>query len=175
MKVNPILITEGKWGETPWQFFADHNPPDTSLCTATFCIVTFQEKIVLVKHTSRGYEFPGGHIDYNEHPTETVRREIREEAGIIIKQPIYFGYKKVSPAEPIPHRDNPSKIYPFPHSYTLYYFAEAEEIMRNIELTSDVIATKIVNLNEAKELLAIEQNHHVIMEYLLNNQLIKLK
>lgn len=169
------LITEGAWGNVLWKFFADSNMPNIDLCTATFCIVTFQGKLVLVQHGLRGYEFPGGHIDPHELPNETIRREIMEESGVIVSKPIFFGYKLVSPMTPIPHRDNPSQTYPFPHSYVLYYHARADEMMPNASLTTDVSAVKLAGLHEALRLLALGHNHDAILRYLLKTSAIQLK
>jgi ADP-ribose pyrophosphatase YjhB (NUDIX family) len=169
-EANPAeyLVTSGQWGEIPWQFFASQTEIDPKLCTAAFCIVTYQGQLVLVQHGKRGYEFPGGHIDGNETAQEAVRREIREESGVIILQPTFFGYKKVSPLNPIPHRDKPNEYYPFPHSYVPYYFAEASEIMENPMLTPDVATVKLTSWADAQHLLTAEQNHQALVAYLLS-------
>lgn len=173
-KVAPDVITQGKWGEVPWQFVVDTNQPDISLCSAAFCIVTYQGKLVLVEHGFRGYEFTGGHVDPNEEIATTVAREVREESRAVIAEPKYFGYKKVSPTHPIPHRDNPNDFYPFPHSYVPYYFADASELLENEVFTSDIKSVRLVTYEEALQLLQPGHNHEKILDYLVQNQLINI-
>jgi 8-oxo-dGTP pyrophosphatase MutT (NUDIX family) len=170
-----VLVTSGFWGETPWHFFASIHQVDPALCTAAFCIVTYQGNLVLTEHGSRGFEFPGGHVDPNEEISSTVRREIREESGTIIVDPQYVGYKKVSPLAPIPHRDKAGEFYPYPHSYVPYFVAEASELLSAEELASDVKSRKVATLAEARSLLSATQNHIAIVEYLMNLGRLNLK
>ena len=77
--------------------------------------------------------------------------------------------KKVSPKEPIPHRDDPSKYYPFPHSYVPYYFAEATELLENEAFTPDVKSVRLVDYEEALNLLQPGHNHDKILSYLVDH------
>jgi len=163
------IVTEGKWGEVPWQFVVNTQEPSIELCTAVFCIVTYQGKLVLVEHNTRGHEFTGGHVDPNEEISATVAREVREESRAIISKPQFFGYKKVSPKEPIPHRDDPSKYYPFPHSYVPYYFAEATELLENEAFTPDIKSIRLADYEEALNLLQPGHNHDKILSYLVDH------
>ncbi|GEM_PF-2935269 len=174
----PFILMNGEWQDgTPWQFVAtpsSENFPNPSLCTAAFCVVTYQEKLVVVEHTKRGIELPGGHVDPDEEIPRTVEREVLEESGARVLQPTFFGYKKVSPANPIPHRDDQSKFYPFPHSFVPYYFCEAAEML-NVPLAADVKAVHLVTLQEARQLFTPGQNHHVIIQHLLQQGVIRLQ
>ncbi|APJ04718.1 NUDIX domain-containing protein [Silvanigrella aquatica] len=55
-------------------------------------IINDQNEILLVFHTYiAGWHFPGGGVDKGESPREAVVREVREEAGIIVKNsPVLF-------------------------------------------------------------------------------------
>ncbi|MCK5397447.1 MAG: methyltransferase domain-containing protein [Thermoplasmata archaeon] len=39
-------------------------------------------KYIMVKHTERAWEFPGGHIEGKETPLEAAKRELKEETGL---------------------------------------------------------------------------------------------
>jgi 8-oxo-dGTP pyrophosphatase MutT (NUDIX family) len=170
-----LIVTEGKWGDVPWQFVATEQQPPSELCTAAFCILIDGDKLILVEHSSRGYEFTGGHIDHDEDIAQTVSREVSEESKAIIDAPTFFGYKKVSPAEPIPLRDDPSRFYPFPHSYVPYYFARVIRFSDDVELAQDVKAVRSATYDEACKLLEPGHNHDKILSYLLDMGLISLQ
>ncbi|AYQ31183.1 NUDIX hydrolase [Runella sp. SP2] len=54
-------------------------------------IVEYEQKILLVQRSLQqeflpGYfEFPGGKVDFGEHPEESVVRELKEETGLSVK------------------------------------------------------------------------------------------
>ena len=58
-------------------------------------IITSNNKIALIKKARGGYlgklDLPGGRIEHNESPEDTLKRELMEEVGGIIK-----GYKLLS-------------------------------------------------------------------------------
>jgi 8-oxo-dGTP pyrophosphatase MutT (NUDIX family) len=169
------LITTGVWGDVPWEFIAGLQEPDQRLCDAAFCIVTYQGKIVLTEHKTRGYEFTGGHIEPGENIIAAVVREVREEGGAVIDTPRFFGYKKVSPSQPMPHRSIPDRYYPFPHSYVPYYFAEASGLLESVAMPEDIVSIRLVSHNEALKLLRSDQNHDKILDYLIANRLITVE
>jgi len=160
-------ISAGKWKDIPWEFIIDPVPPNPSLCTAAFCVVMYQEKLILVEHKSRGLEFPGGHIEMNETSEQAVKREVMEEAGAVITDPVYFGYKKISPTKPISHRDQPSKSYPFPHSYIPYYFSKANHLIKDAKLSDDVREIRIITVEEAGEKLSNQNKNDSIIRQLI--------
>ncbi|MBP9681293.1 MAG: NUDIX domain-containing protein [Bacteriovorax sp.] len=50
---------------------------------------------LMVKNKFRSWEFPGGHRENDETFQETAHREAFEEAGVIIKNPVYVGYYRL--------------------------------------------------------------------------------
>jgi len=174
-KVNRVLVTMGEWNSITWKFFAGVYSPEIELCTAAFCIVTFKKRLVLVKQKNRGYEFAGGHVDSNEAIIDTVIREVREESQAVIETPIFFGYKEISPEKPIPHRDKPDQFYPFPNSYIPYFYAEAQQLLKNQPLADDVESIRLTTFDEAKGLLKPGHNHDLILAYLVDSELINVR
>lgn len=74
-----------KWLATHTQIFRIAKPatPDTHLVSYFVLIDETVNKLLLVDHKKAGLWLPsGGHVELNEHPKETVKREIKEELGI---------------------------------------------------------------------------------------------
>jgi 8-oxo-dGTP pyrophosphatase MutT (NUDIX family) len=170
-----VVIATGMWGDVPWEFIVSPQEPDPQLCDAAFCVVTYQGKVVLTEHKTRGYEFTGGHIEPGESIATAAIREVREEGGAIIDAPRFFGYKKVSPSQPMPHRSVPGRYYPFPHSFVPYYFSEASGLLEGTGLPEDITSVRLASHNEALELLQPDQNHDKILNYLSTNRLIVIE
>ena len=65
----------------------------------SYFVLFDQHKILLVDHLNARLWLPtGSHVEPNEHPTETVKRECREELGIeaqfIFEKPIFISVTK---------------------------------------------------------------------------------
>lgn len=65
------------------------NIPERSLpshCVSGAAIVTNDEgKFLLVKNPRKGWEFPGGLVEWGESVAEATKREVREESGVEIE------------------------------------------------------------------------------------------
>lgn len=69
----------------------DSNKRVSSVCG----FITFGDKLVLVNHTTREWDLPGGHVESNETAQQAFFREIKEEANIHYTQiasPTLLGY-----------------------------------------------------------------------------------
>lgn len=157
-------IAKGIWSDgTKWQFIVGQQQPDEKLCTAVFGIVTHALKIAMVHHVSRGWELPGGHLEPGEDVRMGLQREVLEEAGLVMGEAAYFGYKHIAPPAPIPHRSGIG-FYPFPDSFVPYFVSKAEEVLA-IPLAEDVTAITLVSPEEAialckKSAIETGTNHH---------------
>lgn len=179
---NPKVLAEGRWAEgVSWQFETGLDHPEHSLCTSVFGVVSYRSKLVLVKHVSRGWELPGGHIEPGEDPLLGLKRELIEEAGFIFddQDSAYFGHKKVTMAKPIPHRSGKGS-YPFPDSYLPYYVVAANEHLA-INLADDIAEIALVGFDQAQRLIAasvrevgVDHSHDLIIRYCLTQKLIEV-
>lgn len=73
------------WIESGAEIFRTAKPatPDPHLVAYFLLIDSSANQVLLVDHKKAGLWLPaGGHVEPNEHPKETVRREILEELGI---------------------------------------------------------------------------------------------
>lgn len=64
---------------------------------AVICLVYHDNKILLqdrVKEDWKGYTLPGGHVERDESFIDAAIREIKEETGLTIKNPILCGIKQ---------------------------------------------------------------------------------
>lgn len=63
----------------------------------TLCLIRRNDEILLqnrVKQDWQGFALPGGHIEPGESIVESVIREMREETGLTIVEPVLCGVKQ---------------------------------------------------------------------------------
>ena len=58
---------------------------------------------LLVKHPSRGWEFPGSRVEQGENPEDALHREVQEECGIKVFGALDKGFlsKRMGHCEPL--------------------------------------------------------------------------
>ncbi|MCX6988722.1 MAG: NUDIX hydrolase [Chlamydiae bacterium] len=100
MEQEHISFTKN-WIESGAEIFRTAKPatPDPHLVAYFLLIDSSMHKVLLVDHKKAGLWLPaGGHVEPNEHPKETVRREILEElrleANFMIEDPIFLTVTK---------------------------------------------------------------------------------
>jgi len=128
MIIKPILdekkILSGAWDDNvSWEFYISENLPPKELCTATFCVGMYKDKIVLTR-SHRGWELLGGHIEKGETIAEALEREALEEGGFKIDRYKLFGYRKYIAKKKVKSGGNFE--YPFPVSYNPHFIAISE-------------------------------------------------
>ena len=69
---------------------------------AVLCLITDGNRILLqnrIKHDWLGYTLPGGHVEAGESFIDAVVREMKEETGLEIKNPLLAGVKQFPTGE----------------------------------------------------------------------------
>lgn len=99
--------------------------PDQKLITCSFVLAFKEGKLLLTNLNERGWDIPGGHIEFGESPAEAMKREVYEETGALISTAELIGFEmiRLHSAKPEGHK------YPFPDSYMVFYCAEVIELM----------------------------------------------
>lgn len=90
-----------KWIDSGAGIFRISKPatPDTHLVAYFLLLDPINKKVLLVDHKKAGLWLPaGGHVEINEHPKETVKREVWEELSIqaefLIQNPFFLTVTK---------------------------------------------------------------------------------
>ena len=93
-----------------------HQTPVTELQwrPAAYGIVIKYNKVLLLRQFGDTYDLPGGGLNLGEHPKDAVIREVKEETGVDVEEPVLLGIE--SSLFRSSHSDG--KSY---HSLLLYY------------------------------------------------------
>ena len=66
----------------------------TEIELTNMCLICDGSKVLVQEKTGTdGLVFPGGHVEEDESILESVIREMKEETGLIIENPIVCGFK----------------------------------------------------------------------------------
>lgn len=147
---------EGKgswqWGNegVDWELYESANIPSIQGCTAAYCVALDADNRVVLVQENRGWGLPGGHVEDGESIVQTLERECLEEAGLIVKQPILFAYRKIIATEPVTH-PTPGKAYPFPISYIAYYWARRDAALLS-HTDEEVLAVRSYSAEEINQM-----------------------
>jgi 8-oxo-dGTP diphosphatase len=102
------------------------------------------DKLLLVKHRTRGWEVPGGHVDTGESVEVAMRRELQEEAQMKCGKINCLGYLKKIALEDAPLNCD----YPHPLSYCVFFSARVAEKMPFLG-DSSIVDARFFTFDEA--------------------------
>ena len=63
----------------------------------TMCAVFNGDQVLMINRTNswKGWAFPGGHLEKGESIIDCVKREMLEEAGVVLENPIFKGITNI--------------------------------------------------------------------------------
>jgi 8-oxo-dGTP diphosphatase len=109
---------EGRRTST-WFRASDWLPP-SELTTAALGFVFDGESLLLARISGREWDLPGGHIEAGETAEETMRREVLEEAGVVVGRARLFAHQHIHSDDPVPEGFK----YPHPDAYMVFYICD---------------------------------------------------
>jgi len=135
------------WGgakvKLTWQ--RDKKLPPKSLITSVHGFCFKDNQLLLVNLNDRGWDFPGGRIEFQETPEECMKREAYEE-GYISGRCFPLGFIVVD------HNENPNwnEDSPYPKvGYQVFYRMDIERI-HTFQAKYESNKRKFINTNEFK-------------------------
>ena len=122
-----MTSTYANWGPSRVKltWIPSLQPPDRELITSAHGLCFHDEKMLLVDIKNRGWNFPGGHVEFSESAIDCLKREVMEEA-CVEGDCLYLGYVEVN------HSENPvwtsDTLYPL-IGYQAFYRMDVTRIL----------------------------------------------
>lgn len=131
----------------------DESLPPSELITSALALAFHEGNFLMTKLHQRGWDIPGGHIDPDETPEQTMRREVMEEAAVKLGPVRLLGHQRIRLLGDMPERYR----YPYPDSYQVFYIGHVVEIL-SFKPTAEAIDRTFFPLPEALQQRWVQEN-----------------
>lgn len=91
----------------------------------TYAVLFNGKQVLVLKRKNDLWEFPGGGVDWGEHPDKTVLREVKEETGIEMRNPIFIGISSATY-----EKDGNEK-------HSIYFVYKGETTDKTVKITAE--------------------------------------
>ncbi|MCC7367135.1 MAG: NUDIX hydrolase [Chloroflexi bacterium] len=98
--------------------------------TSSRCLVLRDDAVLVQRDRDSTHILPGGRREADESPLETAHREVAEESGWIIADPVLVGFMHFAHLTPKPS----GYAYPYPDFVQVVYMARAREFVADARL-----------------------------------------
>jgi 8-oxo-dGTP diphosphatase len=127
--------------------------PPTDRTTAAFVFAFDGDRLLMTHLKDRGWDLPGGHIEPNETPEQTARRETFEETNVRLNQLTCFAHVHMHIDAPKPN----DYKYPYPDSYMIFYWTHIDTLETFTE-NSEADDRKVFDPENARQLDFVSNN-----------------
>ncbi len=113
------------WGTTPLRFasYLSQELPPLDLVTSVRAVVLRDDTALVVRDPSCFHILPGGRREPGESLLQTLRREVLEETGWTLADPVLLGFRHFHHLGPRPE----NFAYIYPDFFQLIYAARAQQ------------------------------------------------
>lgn len=126
--------------------------PVSMTATAFMIPLTVDGKVVMARNRRRGIEFPGGHIDPGETPTQAAVRECLEETGYRVSHIRAIGYQMMTSLGKKPE----GYKYPHPLSFQQFFVGRVMDYEPYVD-NDECLQPEIMTIYEALRVLSPAQ------------------
>lgn len=126
--------------------------PVSMTATAFMIPLTVDGKVVMAQNRRRGIEFPGGHIDPGETPTQAAVRECLEETGYRVSHIRAIGYQMMTSLGKKPE----GYKYPHPLGFQQFFVGRVMGFDPYVE-NDECLTPRVMTIYEAMRELSMSR------------------
>ncbi len=133
--------------------------PPLEYVTSSRCLVFKNDCVVVQRDRDSTHIMPGGRRAADESPLETVRREVLEETGWVITDPLLVGLVHFTHLTPKPV----GYAYPYPDFVQVVYMANAAEFVPDAKLDDDYEVESVLRSIDEVQGLTLPANQRLFL------------
>ena len=159
----PALISYVSWGHQQLDFdvasYLSSEIPPAELITSVRGIVQYEDRIVVLENEDGRHFMPGGRLEPDEVFEVGLRREIREECGLLVDSAELLGFLHFRHLRPQPE----NYPYPYPDMFHLIYAVVASGELSQADEDGYEFASYLYSAVDALRLRDTEPGHPFLM------------
>jgi 8-oxo-dGTP pyrophosphatase MutT (NUDIX family) len=141
-------------------------PPPLDYVTSSRCLVMRHDAVLVQRDRDSTHILPGGRREPDESPVETVRREVLEETGWLIGEPVLIGLLHFAHLTPKPS----GYVYPYPDFVQVVYVADAVDFLPGGRLNDGHEVESVFRSVDQVHRLALPANQRLFLDAALRKR-----